>query len=115
MKVAAAIQNAVQGHLVIYDKKKKSYYIDIIGLFYQEGACVLCNVWLFVTLWTVAHQAPLSIGFSRQEFWSGLPFPTPGGLPDLGIQPLFPVSPELAGGFLTIEPPGKPLQENTEN
>ena len=56
-------------------RKSKSYYIDIIGLFSQEGACVLSNVWLCVTLWTVAHQAPLSIGFSRQGHWSGLPFP----------------------------------------
>ena len=96
-------------------RKSKSYYIDIIGLFSQEGACVLSNVWLCVTLWTVAHQAPLSIGFSRQEYWSGLPFPTPGRLPDPGIQPLSPVSPEMAGSFFMTEPPGKPLQESTEN
>ena len=49
-------------------------------------------------------QAPLSLGFSRQEHWSGLPFSTPGDLPDLGIKP---VSPALAGGFFTTEPPGK--------
>ena len=42
-------------------------------------------VWLFVTLWTVAHQTPVSMGFSLQEYWSELPFPPPGGLPDLGI------------------------------
>jgi len=47
----------------------------------------LSHVWLFVTLWTVAHQAPLSIGFSRQEYWSGLPCTPPGDLPDPGIKP----------------------------
>ena len=51
---------------------------------------------LFVTPWTVAHQAPLSVGFSRQEYWSGLPFPSPEDLPDPGIEPM---SPALAGGF----------------
>ena len=48
--------------------------------------------------WVVAHQAPLSIGFSRQEYWSGLPFPPPGNLPDPGIEP---ASPALTGGFIT--------------
>ena len=50
----------------------------------------LNRVRLFATLWTVAHQAPLSMGFSRQEYWSGLPFPSPGDLPDPGIEPRFP-------------------------
>ena len=63
----------------------------------------LSRVWFLLT-WTVAHQAPLSMGFSRQEYWSGLPFPSPGDLPDSGIQP---VSPALAAGFFTTEPPGK--------
>ena len=58
--------------------------------------------------WTAACQRPLSRGFSRQEYWSGLPFPSPGDLPDPGIKPASPLSPELAGGFLTIELPGKP-------
>ena len=61
--------------------------------------CVLSRVQLFVTPWTVAHQAPLSMGFSRQEYWSGLPFPSPDDLPDPGIDPF---SPALAGGFFTI-------------
>ena len=63
---------------------------------------------LFVTPWTVAHQAPLSMKFSSQEYWSGLPFPTPGDLPDTGIElpSLAPLV--LAGRFLTTEPPGKP-------
>ena len=59
-----------------------------------------------MTPWTVAHQAPPSIVFPRQESWSGLPFPSPGDLPDPGIEP---ASPALAGGFFTTEPPGKPL------
>ena len=58
-----------------------------------------------VTPWTVAHQVPLSMGFSRQEYWSGLPFPTPGDLSNPGIKL---VSPVLAGGFFTTEPLGKP-------
>ena len=53
----------------------------------------------FATSWTVALQAPLSIGFPRQEYWSGLPFPSPGDLPDPGIEP---ASPALAGGFFTL-------------
>ena len=57
------------------------------------------------TIWTVAHQAPLSMGFPKQEYWSGLPFPLPGGLPDPGIEP---VSLALADGFFTTEPPRKP-------
>ena len=57
-------------------------------------------------LWTVARQAPLSVGFSRQEDWSGLPFPTPEDLPDPGIEPTSLVSPALAGGFFTTMPPG---------
>ena len=57
------------------------------------------------TLWTVAQQAPLSMGFSRQECWSEPPFPSPGDLPEPGIEL---VSPALAGGFFTTEPPGKP-------
>jgi len=63
--------------------------------------CMLSRVQLFVTPWTVACQAPLSVGFSRQEYWSGLPFPPPGDLPNPGIEPISPVSPALAGGFFT--------------
>ena len=63
-------------------------------------------VQLFVTAWTVAHQAPLSMEFSRQEHWSGLPFPSLGDLPDPGIEP---TSPALAGRFFTTEPPGEAL------
>ena len=65
--------------------------------------CVLSNVRLFVTPWTVVPQAPLSMGLPRQKCWSGLTFPTPGDLPDPGIEA---TSPALAGGFFTAEPPG---------
>ena len=68
------------------------------------------SVRLFVSLWTVACQAPLSIGFSRQEYWSGLPCPPPGDLPNPGIEPVSLLFPELAGGFLPLVPPGKPIQ-----
>ena len=60
----------------------------------------------FATPCTAALRAPLSMGFSRQEYWSRLPFPSPGDLPDPGIEP---VSPALAGRFFTTKPPGKPL------
>ena len=62
-------------------------------------------VQLFATPWTVACQAPPSMGFSRQEYWSSLPFPSPGDHPDPGIEP---GSPALQGDFLPSEPPGKP-------
>ena len=61
---------------------------------------------------TVAHQAPLSMGFSRQEYWSGLPFPSPGDLPNPGIKPTSPALQGvscIAGGFFATEPPRKPL------
>ena len=64
-------------------------------------------VQLFVTPWTVAYQAPPSMGFSRQEYWSGLPFPSPRDLPDPGIEPK---SPAFQADALTSEPPGKPQQ-----
>ena len=75
--------------------------------------CVLCAqsltcIQVFATPWTVAHQAPLSMGFSRQEHWSGLPLPSPWDLPDPGIKPTSPASPALAGRFFTTAPPGKP-------
>ena len=67
------------------------------------------NDWteLFMTLWSVAHQTPLSMRFSRQEYWSGLPFPSPGNLPNPGIEPASPVSPALKVDSLLTEPSGK--------
>ena len=75
---------------------------DILNMHTQ----LLSVVWLFATLWTVGHQAPLSMGFFRQEYWSGLPCPPPGDLPDPGMEP---ASPSLADGFFTTEPSGKPI------
>ena len=59
------------------------------------------HVQLFATLWTVGHPGPLSMAFSRPEYWSGLPCPPPGDLPDPGIKPESLMSPALAGGFFT--------------
>ena len=69
----------------------------------------LSRVQLPVTLWTVVYQAPLSMGFSRQGFWSGLPFPSSGDLPDPGIKP---GSPALQANALPSEPPGNPVAEH---
>ena len=68
----------------------------------------LSCVRLFVTPWTVVYKAPLSVEFSRQEYWSGLPFPSPGDLPHPGIKP---GSPTLKLDTLPSDPPGKPLSK----
>ena len=67
----------------------------------------LSHIQLFAASWTVACQAPLSVGFPREECWSGVPSPTPGDLPDPGMEPVSLVSPALAGGSFTTEPSGK--------
>ena len=72
------------------------------------SACELSHVWVFVTPWTVARQAPLSMGFSRQEYCSGLPFPSSGHLPDPGFKPASLEPSALAHGFFTTAPTGKP-------
>ena len=84
-----------------YDKPKVKVKVKLLSL-----------VRLFATPWTVAHQARLSMGFSRQEYWSGLPFPSPGDLPNPGIEPR---SLALQADALTSEPPGNmpQLQINT--
>ena len=72
--------------------------------FIAACVCMLSHfsrVQLFANLWTVVYQPPLSMGFSRQEYWSGLLFPNPGDLPDPGVKPTSPVSPALAGGVFT--------------
>ena len=71
--------------------------------------CSLSRVQLFATPWSVARQAPVSMGFPRQVCWSGLPFPPPGDLPNPGIEPMSLASPALADGlffFFTTAPPG---------
>ena len=70
--------------------------------------CVLSCVQLLVIIWTVALQAPLSMEFSWQEYWSELPFSSPGDLPEPGIKPMSLASPTLAGRFFTAVPPVKP-------
>ena len=70
-----------------------------------HGIYSLSCVRLFVTPWTVAHEAPLSMGFLRQEYCSGLLFPSPGDLLNPGMEP---TSPALVGRLFTAEPPGKP-------
>ena len=69
------------------------------------GAQLLTCVRLFVTPWTAAHQAPLSVGFSRQEYWSGLPFPSSRDLPHPGMKPAFFKSSALAGALFIPKPP----------
>ena len=64
-------------------------------------SCLSC-VWLFAAVWTIAHQAPLSMGFSRQEYWNGLPCPPPGYLPDSSIKPTSFMTPALAGRLFTV-------------
>ena len=74
--------------------------------------CVFSHIWLFVIPWTVVCQGPLSMGFSRQECWKGLPFPFPGDLPDPGIELASLGSPALAGRFfIPLVPLGKPPKE----
>ena len=97
---------------LVYPKSCYGFYLYYVESSNSWHVCVcvcvcelLSRVWLFATLWTVAHQIPLSMEFSSQEYCSELPFPPSEGLPDPGIKP---VSPALAGRFFTTEPPGKP-------
>ena len=86
---------------------EKAFYSLLLGLLMLS--CLSC-VQLFATLWTVAHQAPLSMGFSRQEYWIGLPFSPPGDLLNLGIEPVSLTAPVLAGGFFTTSATWEALQ-----
>ena len=85
-------------------------FIQFTNIHSVCGAPSLRRVQPFANLWTIACQAPLSMGSSRQEHWSGLPFLPPKDLPDPGIEP---ASPALAGGFFTTELPGKHLYGDT--
>ena len=89
--------------------EKEFIFIAIIPS--REGVCVLSRfscVRLFATPWTVAQQAPLSVEFSRQEYWSGLPYPPPEDLPDLGIEPR---TPAFQADSLLYVPPEKPKND----
>ena len=88
--------------------------IPLLGIYLDKvkwsEVKLLSRVRLFATPWTAAYQAPPSMGFSRQECWSGLPFPSPGDLPDPGIEP---GSPALQADALLSEAPGKPYLDKT--
>ena len=77
-------------------------------IFYMPDCSVAQSCPDIANTWTVAHQAPLSMGFSRQESWSQLPFPSPGNLPNPRIKPMSPGAPALAGRFFSTEPPVSP-------
>ena len=84
------------------------YISGVGGNYFVWYAQLLSCIQLFVISWTVALETPLSVGSSRQEYCSGLPFSSPGSLPNPGIEFTSLVSPALAGRFFTTEPPGKP-------
>ena len=90
---------------------KRLFSSSLLSAFHlkRRKAKSLSRVRLFATPWTVAYQAPPSMGFSRQECWSGLPFPSPGNLPNPGIEPR---SPALQADALPSEPPGKPKTDS---
>ena len=82
----------------VYEEINKTYWLSVVAVYSPS-----CD--FFAIPRTITHQSPLSMGFSRQEYWNGLPFPSPGNLPNPGIQP---TSPALAGRFFTTEPLRKP-------
>ena len=87
--------------------KKLNVELQCVFVLTRTRACThllnhFSHVQLFATLWTVTHQASLSLGFSRQEYWNGLPRPPPGDLPKTGINPVSPVSPALQAGSLAL-------------
>ena len=84
----------------IYECRESVYILWWWCYYLVDQSCLI-----LVTPWTEIQQAPLFMGFSRQEYWSGLLFPSPGNFSDSGVEP---ASPALAGGFFTAEPPGKP-------
>ena len=98
-----------------------SPFLDIIGkcvcvlsVYVCVCVCVCAlshfsHVQRFAMLWTVPRQAPLSMRFSKQKYWCGLPYPPPADLPSPGVEPVSLISPALTGRFLTPAPPGKPL------
>ena len=91
------------------------YFVVVIHIWNYLSRCVcmyvLSCVWLFVTLWTVAHQTPLSVEFSRQEYWSALSFLPPGDLPNPGVKPVSLCLLHWQVDSLPLVPSGKPLEE----
>ena len=103
-------------HLSVYkegegkgrQKEAGGQHYNITTLWKQFSSVqLLSHARLFATIQTETHQAPLSLGLSRQEYWRVLPYNSPGDLPNPGIKPVIPTSPAIAGRFFTIEPPGK--------
>ena len=102
-KFVYSLRYIIQFKIYVQPLLKTTVYI-LVYFIKQENVCMLSHfshVQLFVTLWTVACQAPLSMGILQQEYWSRLLFPSPGDLPDPGVEPTSPTSPALAGMFFT--------------
>ena len=106
------VYSSVKTHQIVTPSICNLLYVNYASIkhgkyFFKECLKVksLHHVWLFATTWTVAHQAPPPMGFSRQEYWSGLPFPSPEDLPNPGVEPR---SPALLADALLSEPPGNP-------
>ena len=99
----ATVRGVTTGGLALLLPWREQLVLLHVGSQHKRSACMclLSHVQLCATPWTVARQAPLSMGFSRQEYWSGLPCPPPADLPDPGIEPTSLMSPALAGGFFT--------------
>ena len=126
MNVQSTSQGPLKGNICTWSWKEASlsphlsqpvflFPLAVMSIPRQVYCCRVCVcakllscVQLFATVGAIACQAPLSMGFSRQEYWSGLPCPPPGDLSDPGIEPMSLASPALAGRFFTTEPPGKP-------
>ena len=98
-------KHAKKAHRNLFSIILKRLEISVSSAIFSLKVKLFSCVWLFATPWTVAHQAPQSMEFSRQEYWSGLPFPSPGDLPNPGIEP---GSPALQADTLLSEPPRKP-------
>ena len=96
--------NSCMGLRVGTENRQETKQVN--GLYIYSYSMYACSVWLFATLWTLPCQPPLSMGFSRQGHWSGLPFLPPG---DLLVSGMEPVLLALAGGFFITEPPGKAI------
>ena len=105
-KTVSSINGIEKNWINTYRAMKLDCYLTPLT---KSEVKLLSHVHLFATPWTVAYKAPLSMEFSRQEYWSGLPFPSPGDLPDPGIKPR---SPALQADALPSEPPGKPLHSH---
>ena len=98
--VSAWIRHTLSLPVLGYNSSDPLPHSTRFPIMYMQ-ACMLSSIWLFLTPWTIVCQAPPSMGFSRQQVWSRVPFPSPGDLPNLGIKPPSPASPALAGRFFT--------------